>query len=241
MNTLLEYTQLSDQNLPVDRAAQRIAGVKILGLRSKNNRIYLPEALLAAVSLYEGAKVNINHPRGAATSPRDYQDRFGSLLQVRFVPEQGLFGDLLYNPMHPLAEQLLWDAEHAPQQVGLSHNVTAVTAEQNGELVVTEILSVQSVDLVADPATTQGLYEATTTNVTEQTITLTEWTALQTEVARLSANMQQVEQQLREALTNATTTATTTPPRSWEQSYDPQRNLSQSEKVREFAASLKRG
>ncbi len=240
MNTILEYTQLSDQNLPVDRTAHSISGVKILGLRSKNQRVYLPAALLAAVALYEGAKVNINHPRGSATSPRDYQDRFGSLSAVRFVPEQGLFGDLIYNPMHPLAEQLLWDAEHAPQQVGLSHNVTAVTAEQNGELVVTEILNVLSVDLVADPATTQGLYEATTTSVTKQTITPTEWTALQAEVAHLNTAIQQIEQQLREARAATENAAKTLPPRSWEQNYDPHSHRSQSDKVREFAAFLKR-
>jgi hypothetical protein len=63
---------------------------------------------------------------------------------------------------HVLAEQLLWDAQHAPQNVGLSHNVLARTARQGDQIVVEAITRVQSVDLVADPATTEGLFESAT-------------------------------------------------------------------------------
>ena len=38
---------------------------------------------------------------------------------------EGLFADFHFNPKHALAEQLLWDAEHAPENVGFSHNVEA--------------------------------------------------------------------------------------------------------------------
>jgi hypothetical protein len=71
-----------------------------------------------------------------------------------------LFGDLHFNPKHALAEQLLWDAEHAPENVGFSHNVLARTARHGEQTLVEAILQVQSVDLVADPATTRGLFEA---------------------------------------------------------------------------------
>jgi hypothetical protein len=54
---------------------------------------------------------------------------------------------------------LVWDAEHAPQNVGMSHNVLARTTNDGGETVVEAITKVQSIDLVADPATTSGLYE----------------------------------------------------------------------------------
>ena len=54
----------------------------------------------------------------------------------------------------------MWDAEHAPENVGFSHNVLARTARQGDGVVVEEITKVQSVDLVADPATTRGLFEA---------------------------------------------------------------------------------
>ena len=55
---------------------------------------------------------------------------------------------------------MLWDAEHAPENVGFSHNVEARTARRGEEVVVEAITRVQSVDLVADPATTRGLFEA---------------------------------------------------------------------------------
>lgn len=157
---LQEYTSSRGQTLRVDRTQSLIRGVKILGLESRNGRSYLPEALTAAAALYEGAKVNVNHPRAAASAPRDYQDRLGSIRGVSFRPEAGLFADLHYNPKHALAEQLAWDAEHAPEHVGLSHNVEARTAQREGRTVVEAILAVQSVDLVADPATTNGLFEA---------------------------------------------------------------------------------
>ena len=75
-------------------------------------------------------------------------------------PATGLFADFHFNPKHALAEQLLWDAEHAPENVGFSHNVEARTARRGDHVVVEAITRVQSVDLVADPATTRGLFEA---------------------------------------------------------------------------------
>ncbi|MBI3837671.1 MAG: hypothetical protein HY288_07030, partial [Planctomycetia bacterium] len=119
----------------------------------------LPAALTDAVGLYEGAKVNVNHPKGNPAAARDYQDRLGSIRNVSVRHGDGLFGDFQFNPKHALAEQLLWDAAHAPENVGFSHNVEARTSRQGGQTVVEAILKVQSVDLVADPATTRGLYE----------------------------------------------------------------------------------
>ena len=108
-----------------------IRGVKILGLQSRNGRQYLPEALAKAVPLYEGAKVNVNHPKGSPLAPRDYQDRIGVIRGAVLKPDEGLFGDLHFNPKHVLAEQLAWDAEHAPENVGFSHNVQARTSRRD--------------------------------------------------------------------------------------------------------------
>ena len=110
-----------------------------------------------AAALYENAKVNVNHPQGHPAAPRDYRDRLGQIRCVAMRPGEGLFGDLHFNPKHALAEQLLWDAEHAPENVGFSHNVEARTVRRGDEIVVEAITRVQSVDLVADPATTRGL------------------------------------------------------------------------------------
>src|SRR5262245_7882657 len=158
---LQEFCDSRGVPLRVDRTGGVIRGIKILGLHSRNGREYLPEALSRAVGLYEGAKVNVNHPKGHPLAPRDYQERMGVIRNVTCRPGEGLFADLHFNPKHYLSEQLMWDAEHAPENVGFSHNVQARTRRQGEKALIEEILKVHSVDLVADPATTRGLFEAT--------------------------------------------------------------------------------
>jgi hypothetical protein len=157
---LQEFCDSRGVAVRVDREAGVIRGVKVLGLESRNGRSYLPEALQQAAPLYEDAKVNVNHARGNPAGPRDYQDRIGTMRNVALRPGEGLFGDFHFNPKHALAEQLVWDAEHSPENVGFSHNVEARTARQGERVVVEAITRVQSVDLVADPATTRGLFES---------------------------------------------------------------------------------
>lgn len=160
---ILEYTQ-AGSSVKLDREQGILHEVKILGLVSLNARTYAPEALKQAKNLYENAKVNVNHPKGRPESPRDYQDRLGNIQNVEFRESDGLYADFYFNPHHPLAEQLMWDAEHAPGNVGFSHNILARTSKNaDGTLLVEEITSVRSVDLVADPATTNGLFESQNT------------------------------------------------------------------------------
>jgi len=136
-----------------------IRRVKLLGLTSSNGREYPKETVARAASLYEGAKVNVDHPRGSPGTPRGYGDRIGSIRNVHVEPD-GLYGDLIANPKHALFEQLAWDARNCPGAVGLSHNIQGrTTRRSDGIVVVEEITRVQSVDLVADPATTRGLFE----------------------------------------------------------------------------------
>ena len=68
---LQEYANSRGLSINVDRERGIIRGVKILGTRSQNGRTYLAEAIGQAVPLYEGAKVNVNHPKGASSGPRD--------------------------------------------------------------------------------------------------------------------------------------------------------------------------
>ncbi len=107
---LQEFVSSRGVAVRVDRNLGVIRGVKLLGLESRNGRRYLPAALAQAAALYEGAKVNVNHPKGSPLAARDYQDRLGSIRSVRSAAD-GLFGDLHFNPKHALAEQLAWDAE----------------------------------------------------------------------------------------------------------------------------------
>lgn len=157
--TFREYATSAAGEIKIDREAGIIRGCKLLGVESANGRVYPVEVIAKASSLYEGAKVNVNHGREPG-EPRGYEDRIGYVEGVTVRPDSGLYGNLRYNPKHPLAEQLLWDAEHAPGSVGFSHDVEARASKRpDGKMLVEEIIRVQSVDLVADPATTNGLFE----------------------------------------------------------------------------------
>jgi hypothetical protein len=149
------------QGAKIDRAASVIRGVKLIGFESKNNRIYPPRVLKEAVHLYEGAKVNIDHPERGPGQERKYMDRFGAIKNVRFVEGQGLYGDFHFNPHHPMTEQVLWDAENNPEALGFSHNATLRLGKpQGGKEVIESIVQIRSMDLVADPATTSSLFES---------------------------------------------------------------------------------
>ncbi len=161
---LEEYADSRGVKANVDRAAGVIRGVKILGLESSNGRRYSKETIAAAIAKYDGAKVNVDHPKGDARGARGYADRIGVIRNPSLGEgSSGLYADFHFNPKHALAEQLLWDAEHAPENVGFSHVIEASCVPRSKPLAVEEIVRVISVDLVSDPATTRGLFEASDT------------------------------------------------------------------------------
>ena len=150
---------MSSQGLLLETEADApvVRGVKVLGTDSKNNREYPKEVMERALKLYDGAPVNIDHQ--ADGKPRKYEDRFGRIVNPR-MESDGIYADLIYNPQHPLAESFTWWAKHDPKNVGLSHNAQAKTSmTTEGVEVIDEIVRVDSVDLVAEPATTTGLLE----------------------------------------------------------------------------------
>ena len=167
-----EYTNYGSINLKIDKEKGVIHDVKILGMKSSNNREYPLSTLRDAVPLYENARVNLDHPEGDPRKPRSYQDRLGVIRDVKLMDGDGLYANFHFNPMHPLAEQLIWDAEHFPGNVGFSHNVEALTSRNNERVVVDKIIAVRSVDLVADPATTSGLFESLDTTTSRSDATL---------------------------------------------------------------------
>ena len=188
---LQEFVDSRGVTMRVDRSLGVLRGVKLIGLKSRNGRRYRESALEQAKSLYEESKVNVNHPKDGPLAPRDYQDRLGVIRGVELRSGEGLFGDLHFNPKHPLAEQLAWDAEHNPRNVGFSHNVLARLSREGEMTVVEEITRVQSVDLVADPAATLGLYE--------QAEQILRWDALTVE--SLELHRPDLVEEMRSALT----------------------------------------
>jgi len=176
-NTQVRVSEsLAGLNVRVDREKGVVPGVKILGLESRNGRFYPPDVQRRAVTLYEGAKVNIDHPTtGDMNTPRGVADRFGVLRNVRFVEGSGLHADLHYNPEHQLANQVAWEVENNPSNIGFSHNAMIRKGRRQGSRVYVEAIdAVKSVDLVADPATTNGIFESIETQ--EKTMDLKELT-----------------------------------------------------------------
>lgn len=156
----VKWTESAYGHGKVDKKSGVIHDVKILGLQSRNGRSYLPEATRAAVKLYEGAKVFLNHPSRDGSGERDVRDRWGILENVRVDGNGELWGDLKYLKSHRETPQILEAIDLFPSSFGLSHNAEGEEQRQDGKKVVTTISEVYSVDLVADPATNKGLFES---------------------------------------------------------------------------------
>lgn len=159
-----EMGEIQESALVVDRTGPRpiVRQAKIVGLTSRNGRIYRPAALKEALQLYAGAQINDNHPKGAAVQARGYGERMGHVLpaNLNFREGAGIFGDLSMNPKHALTEQFLNDAEFAPQNVALSHNVLGKVIREGAMGIVEAISRVISVDVVGTPGSTNTLFES---------------------------------------------------------------------------------
>jgi hypothetical protein len=159
--SLREGLARTTQPLRVDQDQGIIYGVKILGWDSDNGRKYLPEAGRAAVPLYEGARVFLNHPAKKDATARDDEDAFGRLHNVTWTPE-GVFGDLHFYTTHPMAARVCEDASkiNSLGVFGLSHNAQGEGETVDGIFVIHRIVEVRSVDLVSEPATVKNLKES---------------------------------------------------------------------------------
>jgi hypothetical protein len=154
---------LANTGAKVDRENSIIRGVKIIGISSKNGRDYPERVLRDAIDRYEGVRVNIDHPDKSPTQPRSVKDRVGTLSGVEYQESNspGLYGDLKFNPKHSDAEQILWAIENDPSSIGLSHNASVrISGAAGSRKTVESIDGVRSVDIVADPATTSGIFES---------------------------------------------------------------------------------
>jgi hypothetical protein len=161
---LQEYVNNAGVKPVVDRENGIIHGVKLLGLQSRNKGArhfaYPPSTHAKIVSVLEGAVSNVDHHDQSKGEKVSYRDRIGIFRNIRPTAD-GSFGDFHFNPKHPVAEQLCWDAEHAPEKLGFSIlGDGKINRNIPGKPVVEDIISIVSVDLVANPATTNGLFES---------------------------------------------------------------------------------
>lgn len=162
---LIEATLKSITADRVDREAGVIYGVRMGGLVSKNKREYTPEAYKEAIKsgMYEGKPCNIDHVKEGEQAK--VANRFGTWHDVEYreKPEPGPYGNLHYIKSHSLANNVCEAAERKElnSAFGMSHDAWGGNCRpgMNGRVIVESIESVKSIDLVADPATTKGLFE----------------------------------------------------------------------------------
>jgi len=161
----------------VDAEKGIAVGVKLLGLRSRNNRNYdTPGVRKTAIRHLSGSRVYINHP-AKATDNRDYHDKFGVVSEnVEYREGKGYFGTIYFNPQHAAASQFVWDITHAPKTMGMSVNASIESEKpvKGKDSDVNAIESIRSVDVVTNPATTDGIFEEHIEEEEEMALTLEE-------------------------------------------------------------------
>lgn len=135
----------------IDREKSIIHGVSILGAASKNKRQYTPAALTEARTFFESAPVYLEHK-----GKKEVRDFAGEVRNLR-EEESRVKGDL---HVAKSAEWLFDLAERFPRQIGLSITAIGKVRESAaGDIVEGFSGSRRSVDIVAEPATTKGLFE----------------------------------------------------------------------------------
>lgn len=146
------------ESLRVDKESGVIHDVKILGRDSRNGRKYSDSAMDQAAKLYEGCKVNVDHPdRSNPKRERGLLEGFGVIRNVKRDGDS-VRGDLHFIKSHPAAPVICESAERFPDKFGLSHNAEGDTSP-DGKL-VESVTRVRSVDIVGRPATNDGLFES---------------------------------------------------------------------------------
>lgn len=142
----------------VDREAGIIFGALVCGFQSANGRDYpWGGALTHRKGTYEGKPVNIDHGRESTVDRR-----FGWLANETTGPDGRPRADVHVLTSHPMAARVLEAAERNPSLFGLSHVAVCRTRPvAGGREVIEDVTEVESVDIVASPATTKGLFEGT--------------------------------------------------------------------------------
>ena len=145
----------------IDEENGVIKRVRVLGHESKNRRRY-PEAVMrAAVPLYNGVKVKLNHPDpDDENSERQVQENFG-VLQNPFYQDNAIYADHLFPPKHSYSGSYVDACRRYSTALGFSHNaVGEFHLDDDGWQIVEEVTEVVSADIVDSPATNKGIFES---------------------------------------------------------------------------------
>lgn len=185
VGTSVTVEALSDNPGRVDVESGTIRDCRIVGLQSVNRGRMLgvpagipaannpyrydESALAESVPQYEGCRVFLDHPpnefdaSGKRTGPgnKSVRDLFGRLVNVRFVPGDGLRGDIEFLRTHSESGTVCEAADRMPATIALSHRTESAYEIIGQEAVIKEIRRVFSVDLIAEsPGTTVSIFES---------------------------------------------------------------------------------
>jgi hypothetical protein len=139
----------------VDREKGVVYGVLLCGTESDNGRSYpWGRGLTHRLGTYEGRPSNCGH---GVERPEDR--RIGWFENEHTDPQGRPRADFHVLKSHPMAERVMENAERKGRAYGLSHVATCKTRTERGRVVVEDVVSVETVDVVADPATTRGFHE----------------------------------------------------------------------------------
>ena len=143
-----------------DKENIKINGVVLLNTQSSNNREYTRECMMGAVKLFEGVKAYVNHPstEETKTGRRDVRNLAGKYINARFS-EGKIRADFIGLP-NENGKLYLDIAKTMPDIAGNSQHAEGKFRISGGKQIVESLERVRSVDLVAEPAATAGMFES---------------------------------------------------------------------------------
>jgi len=151
-------------DIKIDKENKMIRGIALINSRAQNGRRwYGADILRGAVSMFEGAKSYIDHPKdGEETEIRSIGELLGRVVNVR-AENTGenaarLRADLQVFPK--VGEWIFETAEQFPDMVGMSINAFGKLKRKDGKEIVESIDGVHSVDLVTDMGATVSMFES---------------------------------------------------------------------------------
>jgi len=140
-----------------------IENMALLGAKSKNGRTYSKDVRIKASKVFEGIKAYMNHPDAdKVNDPRKVQELIGRHKGVYFDETTDMLRSNLHlSPTHLVKEYLIPHAKANPGILGNSINASGKIDSKGNVL---EVTKGRSVDVVAEPATTNGLFESVQNN-----------------------------------------------------------------------------
>lgn len=163
MSTTVTFTEAAiGDGFRLDAEAGIAYGVAVCGPVSANGRDYPDAVRDRDKGLYDGSQVYIDHKDGE----RHVREWFGELRNPRTrVSDRRTIADHHYPKNSSFTAEYEERAAKFPRSLGFSHVAVCRTKRVNGREVIEAIQRVESVDLVARPATNSSLFESTTPEV----------------------------------------------------------------------------